>query len=199
MKRLCILLCTLFVAIGCSNEEDILPKQQEQIVAFLKGSHSPRLISEQELKESLEPKPAYFTAAGNTAYRYISTQYNPDRETRTPVVVGSKLSITFRAYLFNNKMPSTLDIYYTNDELMKEELIKAGLTLGFWPFGQPFEITLGQTDIIKGLEVSLEGCREGDHVELYMTYKMAYGKDFMYNLPKESPVVWLFTIDKVEK
>ena len=40
---------------------------------------------------------------------------------------------------------------------------------------------------------------EGDRVEAYMTYNMAYGdKTYLYFIPKESPVAVFFSVDKVE-
>ena len=46
---------------------------------------------------------------------------------------------------------------------------------------------------------ALTGCREGDRVEVYMTYAAAYGSGVVGLVPKESPVAWLFTIEKVTK
>ena len=53
--------------------------------------------------------------------------------------------------------------------------------------------------IIKGLQAALLGCREGDRVEAYMTYNMAYGdKNYMYMIPVQTPVAVFFRVDKVE-
>ncbi|MDE5906634.1 MAG: FKBP-type peptidyl-prolyl cis-trans isomerase, partial [Alistipes sp.] len=73
-----------------------------------------------------------------------------------------------------------------------------GLTLGVWDF-EPLEVDMRDPGIIKGLRLALLGCREGDRVEAYMTYNMAYGdKTYMYFLPKETPVAIFFSVDKVE-
>ena len=53
--------------------------------------------------------------------------------------------------------------------------------------------------IIKGMADALLGCREGDAVEVYMTYNMAYGDDYFGIIPKESPIAWLFTVDAVDR
>ena len=52
--------------------------------------------------------------------------------------------------------------------------------------------------IIKGLYEALLGCREGDYVESYMTYNMAYGDKYVSTIPRESPVAWFFTVESVE-
>ena len=53
-------------------------------------------------------------------------------------------------------------------------------------------------DILKGLRYALLGCREGDEVEAYMTYNMAYGDANFSTIPRESPVAWFFTVETVE-
>ena len=39
---------------------------------------------------------------------------------------------------------------------------------------------------------------EGDVVEAYMTYNMAYGDKYVSTIPRESPVAWFFTVESVE-
>ena len=60
-------------------------------------------------------------------------------------------------------------------------------------------LNLGDSNIIKGVERSLLGCREGDKVEVYMTYEAAYDKDAVGVIEKETSVAWIYTIDKVVK
>ena len=50
-----------------------------------------------------------------------------------------------------------------------------------------------------GLRRALVGCREGDVVEIYMTYQAAYDDEIIGLVPKESPLAWLLTVDKVVK
>ena len=47
--------------------------------------------------------------------------------------------------------------------------------------------------------MSLDGCREGDEVEAYMTFDAAYGDDVVGIVPKESAVLWVYSVDKVNK
>lgn len=60
------------------------------------------------------------------------------------------------------------------------------------------ELTLGQSGIIKGLELALLGCRQGDEVECYMTYNMAYGDTNFATIPRESAVAIFFTVNGVD-
>ncbi len=199
MKRLLTFICAVAAAMSCSDEEDILPKQQEQIRTYLTGSHTPRLIAADEVGESLEDEPAFFDYTGNTAYRYIATWYDPNRQTWAPVEPGDSIWITLSAYRFAGNAPSLDDLYYSNDPALEDEVRNLGLTGDYWGFGQPLGICVGKTPLVEGVSRMLRGCREGDRVEIYMTYTMAYGERWMYNIEKESPIVWFFTIDKVKR
>ena len=200
MNKLFIALFTigLVAFAGCSQEDEVLPKQQTAIVGFLTGSHVPKLISEADLTESIDEDPPYFSVLGGSVYRYISNVYDEDRDTRPEVVRGSVATITYRAYVFQNRAIADDTMPYdSNDPAIEEALYEAGLTPGGWDF-EPLPVKIGATQIIKGMERALIGCREGDVVEAYMTYNMAYGDKNFSIIPLESPVVWFFTVDKVE-
>lgn len=193
------ILMMLVFAAGCSQEDEVLPKQQETIVKFLTGSHKPPLISEADKQQSIDRDPPYYTISGSTVYRYISNVYEEGRDQRPMVVRGVSVTITFRAYIFEGKI-ITDDVvpYYTNDHALEQIFYeKWGLTPGLWVF-EPLTIVLGESQIIKGLEDALLGCREGDIVEAYMTYNMAYGDKNFSVIPQQSPVVYHFTVSNVE-
>lgn len=191
--------CAVLAAAACSDEEDILPKQQEQIRSYLTGAHSPRLIAAGDIGESLEDEPAFFDQTGNTAYRYIATWYDPNRSSWTRIERGDSVWITLSAYRFTGRRPSESDLYYSNDPAMEAAVRKLGLTGDYWEFGKPLGLRVGYTPLVKGVTRMLPGCCEGDRVEIYMTYTMAYGDRWMYNIEQESPIAWFFTIDKVKR
>lgn len=201
-----ILFCSLAAGAllcgGCSDDDaDVLPNQQERFESYLRSTHSPQLIAESELGESLEESPEYYTTAGSTAYRYIAGIYDPERASRTEVAWGDTVWITFRIYVFSfSNITSTTMPYYSNDPELKEayEQTGGGLNPEYWTF-EPLEIKLGETRILKGLELTLAGCREGDEVEVYMTYNLGYGDDLIGIIPKQSPLAVYFTVDKIEK
>ena len=64
---------------------------------------------------------------------------------------------------------------------------------------EPLKVTLGETDMIEGLELALEGCREKDSVQVYMTSNLAYGRKNLGSVPKNSMVAWYMKIEKVTK
>ena len=192
------LLAALLLLAGCSQEEETLPNQRNSIVSFLTSTHAPQLISEEAVAESPDENPPFYTAKGNTVYRYISNYYDSGRASRAEVKSGSRVSITFRAYVFSMRNITDSDMpFFTNDPDLEQALYEAGLTPGVWKF-EPMELTLGQGGIIKGLELALLGCRQGDEVECYMTYNMAYGDTNFATIPRESAVAIFFTVNGVD-
>lgn len=192
------LLAALLLLAGCSQEEETLPNQRNSIVSFLTSTHAPQFISEEAVAESPDENPPFYTAKGNTVYRYISNYYDSGRASRAEVKSGSRVSITFRAYVFSMRNITDSDMpFFTNDPDLEQALYEAGLTPGVWKF-EPMELTLGQSGIIKGLELALLGCRQGDEVECYMTYNMAYGDTNFATIPRESAVAIFFTVNGVD-
>ena len=60
----------MLVAMSCSNENDsVLTQQQTNIERYLKNSHSPRLINEEEIAQSIEEEPQCYTRWGLDIYR----------------------------------------------------------------------------------------------------------------------------------
>lgn len=185
---------------GCSNESDsTLTTQQTSIANYLKSSHQPRLIPESELSSSLDEKPEYYVQWGLDLYRYIATMYDEGRDNKAEVAMGDTLSLRYSAYVFANRAPSIDALYATNDEAMIEQLESAGLNTSYEWTTDPYVIILGSSEIIEGLETALVGCREGDSVEIYMTYEQAYGKEFIGMVPSKSAVVWFVDILSVTK
>ena len=79
---------------------------------------------------------------------------------------------------------------------MQAQLREAGLNTEYWPV-EPLKVKIGETNILKGVELSLIGCREGDAVEVYMTIDAAYGDTVVGVVPEETAVAWYYTIASV--
>lgn len=202
MKKTALIIIPLLAAMlfACSDDSDnILSRQQTSMTSYLTSAHSPRLIAEENLDSSLERYPQYYSTFGQTAYRYISTLYDEGRDDRPEVEWGDEVEIRYTAYVFGFRNVTTENIYATNELASIIALQEAGLNTEYEWTTDPLVIKLGSTDIIKGIESSLSGCREGDRVEVYMTFTMAYDDTAIGAVPYQSPVAWYFTIDKVTK
>ena len=185
--------------VSCNNDSDtVLTQQQNAIQNYLKGSHQPKLIPESELSASLDSEPQFYTQWGIDLFRYISTYYDEGRNERDEVVYGSRVKIYYTAYLFTSGKPSNSAMYATNDVASLDILKAEGLNTDYEWTTDPFEIVVGTTSTIKGLETALVGCREGDSIEIYMTYEQAYGKHFIGMVPSKSSVVWFVQVSSVD-
>lgn len=159
--------CAMFTA--CKDNEDALTSQRQRIVSYLTSSHVPQLIAEEDVENSLEPNPPFYELIDQQVYRYISTYYDAGRESRAVVGMGDEVELTYTAYIFTGSVPRTTSVYMTNDATVLAALVEEGLNAEYWST-DPMTVNLGTTSIIKGLELSLLGCREGDSVEAYMTF-----------------------------
>ena len=193
-----VALAAAFV-VSCSNENDsVLTNQQSKISSYLTSSHQPRLIPESQVSASLDSEPQFYTQWGLDIYRYIATYYDEGRDEWTEVASTSTIEIVYTAYVFPNAKPTTANMYATNDPDSIAELEKLGLNTEYEWTTDPMVVTLGKEEILPGLETALVGCREGDSVEIYLTYDAAYGKHYVGMVPAKSAVVWFIDIVDVK-
>ena len=206
MRRLINIAYCMVVAIAatfvvsCNNETDTtLNSQQSNIEKYLKNSHQPKLIPEEELGTSLADEPEYYTHWGLDIFRYITNMYDEGREERPTAERGDDISITYTAYIFSSGKPSSADIFATNDEASIEELKNQGLNTEYEWSTDPKVVRLGSDELLPSLSTALEGCREGDTVEIYLTFKAAYGNNYVGKVPSKSAQMWQITINEITK
>ncbi len=186
-KLLFILLSACVWCGGCDGGEDVLPGQQSDYAKYLASTHVPRLLSEEEARESLDRDPAFYTTYEQCVFRYIRNFYDPERPQRAEAEAGDVVELT------KLSMP-----FFSNNAEFEQAFYAAGLTPGVWSF-EPLKVELGRTPIIKGLELALPGVRERDTVEIYMTYNMAYGGKPFGLLPEQSPVAAVAVVETITK
>ncbi len=184
--------------VGCNNDQTKVEQQRTSIERYLTSSHSPRLIPKEEVANSIEYNPPFYERLAPDVYRYIATYYAADRDLQAEVEMGDVVELKFTAYEFSGSRPSDSNIYYTNDAEVLAEMEAEGLDTRYWS-AEPLVVKLGETNIIKGVEQSLLGCREADQVEVYMTYEAAYDKQAVGLVVKGTAVAWYYTINKVTK
>ena len=193
---LSIALC--FVA--CKNETDTtLNQQQKSIENYLRSSHNPRLVEESEVGDSMSENPPFYTRWDMDIYRYIATYYDGGRDEQPVIEDGTTFDITYSAYIFDGKTPTITGLFATNDAENLKKLQDAGLNTSYEWTSEPMQITLGNGELLGSLEIALEGCREGDEVEIYLTYPEAYGNKYIGKVPSKSAQMWVIKIENVTK
>lgn len=188
----------LALAVGCSDDDEQITSQRSDIVRFLTSTHVPRLVAEEDKESSLEAEPPFYEKLNQDLYRYVANYYDSNRSSRTMVDKGDQVSLTYTAYIFRGGMPRVDNVYISNDTAVISQLKQAGLNAEYW-FAEPLVVTLGESNIIKGVSQSLVGCRQGDQVEVYMTFEEAYEDKVVGIVPHKSAVAWFYTIDAVVK
>lgn len=189
---------TLFSS--CKNETDTtLNSQQKSISDYLTKSHQPRLCAEADVPNSNESQPQFFTQWGVDIYRYISTYYDEGRESRPVIEGGDKISIIYSGYVFSGSKPSLANIFVTNDETLINELVVQGLNASYEWTTEPLEVRVGSDDLLDSISTALEGCHEGDIVEIYLTFEAGFGKKYVGMVPGKSALAWFIEIKSVTK
>ena len=201
-KRITAVVAMLAIAllsISCSNDADTtLTSQQKAIQNYLTGSHQPRLIEEINIPESMEDQPQFYTHWALNVFRYIATYYDEGRDSKPAISKGTTFDIKYSAYTFKSSKPKLDDLFATNDQAKIDELYR-GYDDETILSSDPMRITLGNGNLVSGLERALEGCREGDKIEVYLTYEAAYGKKYIGMVPSKSAVMWEIEILEVQE
>ena len=195
MKKFLTILFLLAFAAGC-EKEDLLLSERDKIEKYLTSSRG--MVIESEVGNVIQENPPFYNIFGRFAYRHIVNYYDEGREDRAVIGMGDKIELTFfNAYTFTGSDPQQSAIYWSNvpEIISSIDNKTSGNTLD-WP-SEPLTITLGETEILEGLEVSLPGCRDADSVQVYMTSNLAYGKQVIGNVPKNSMVAWYMKIKKI--
>lgn len=195
MKKFLTILFLLPLLVGC-KEEDTLLTERDKIEKYLTSSRG--MVAEENIGDVIENNPAFYSTFGRYAYRHIVNYYDTDREDRPIVEWGDNLQIRFNAYIFSGSEPATSAIYWSNiPEIIEQVGRKSDNTLDWSE--EPLTIKLGTTQILEGLERTLAGCHEADSVQVYMTSNLAYGKELIGVIPKNSMIAWYMKIEKVTK
>ena len=200
IAAMAVITLVMTFAMSCSNQTDTtLTQQQNSISNYLKNSHQPRLIPEAEIGESLDENPQFYSQWGLDIYRYIATYYDEERASKPVVALGDEVALRYSAYLFKSSRPTSSELFATNDEAKIRELVSAGLDASYEWSSEPLVVTFGSGEIFDSLEIALEGCHEGDSVEIYLTFEAGYGNNYVGMVPKKSAMVWYIDILSVTK
>ena len=159
---------------GCSNDDEI-DTQRTAIEKYLTSKNY-----------------AYDNRGG--ALCYTANRDRADYETAEIASGGDQVTFNFAAYIFNSGLGS---LYYTNIAELAEKNL-AGLDTEFWSF-EPVTARVGNSGLVKGVDLALNGCREGDSVQVFLTSELCYDKKQTGILPKNTPTVFILKITDVTK
>ena len=196
MKKFLTILFLLPILVSCSNESTLLT-ERDKLEKYLTSTR--RMVAEQNIGEVIDENPPFYTEFGRYAYRHIVNYYDAEREDRPRADLGDEIEIRFNAFTFTGSEPSiTSNLYWSNIPAIIEQVgNKSGNTLDWSQ--EPLRIRLGETAILEGLERSLPGCHEADSVQVYMSSNLAYGKNIIGVVAKNSMLAWYIKIEKVIK
>jgi hypothetical protein len=182
---------------ACNDEEDIVLSQHDNIERYLTSTR--RFVAIENLSSVIENNPAFYETFGRYAYRHIVNYYDEGREERPLVEWGNSVQVRFNAFVFSGSEPTIpSSLYWSNvPSVVASMAAQTGEPL-VWS-SEPLSLHLGTTELIKGLELTLPGCRERDSVQVFMTSSLAYGKSIIGSVPKNSMVAWYMKIEKVTK
>ena len=195
MKKFLSILFLLAFAVSC-EKEDLLLSERDKIEKYLTSSRN--MVIESEVGNVIQNNPPFYNIFDRFAYRHIVNYYNEGRNKKPLVEWGDKIEIRFNAYTFTGSEPAQSAIYWSNiPEVIAKLSEKSGGSLD-WPT-EPLTIELGRTEMLEGLEYTLPGCHEADSVQVYMTSNLAYGKNLVGVVAKNSMIAWYMKIEKVTK
>ena len=149
----------LAALVSCSDEEDILPQQQEKIVSYLTRSHTPTLLSEQDAAQSLDNDPPYYSTFGNTTYRYIADVYDEERLTRPEVSEGSRVELTFSLYDFTAYSTPKPNERYDDHQPVGRRRVESPLLGGVRPLRSAAS---GRVRAVRAAQADVADRRRGD-------------------------------------
>lgn len=102
---------------------------------------------------------------------------------------GDSLYIRYAGYTFYNGKGS---LFVTNDSTVAQKN-------GFPMQSAPEKIKLGKTELVKGLELGLDGVKQGEYCYIIFSAKYGYNNTAVSNIPKLTPLFYEVWVDKVIK
>lgn len=107
----------------------------------------------------------------------------------TEAAKGDSLYIRYAGYIFSNGKGQ---LFTTNDQDVAQKFS--------FPIQEaPMKIKLGKTELVKGLELGLEGVKEGEYCYIVFSAKYGFNNTSVGNIPRLSPLFYEIWVDKVIK
>ncbi len=212
--RMCLVAVTLLAAAGmaaCGGKmSETVNTAQEKISTALR---SQGIYERNNLPEDNPPTPdqinGWFDIVGG-AYRHIVNEDRDNREPRYEIERGDSIAFMFDGRIFSGSSFGNMQTFYTNDEARIKTIVtnNPDFDTKYWPT-TPLRIKVGDDPaILKSLQRALISCRAGDgdpsnddepngiasdEVRVYLTPDLAFGDRMVYNVPRNSTIVFQIT------
>lgn len=157
--------------------DDVVPAQIENIERFLESNNMDYTVQ-------------------RGVYRHIGNSRREDYFSSPRVEPGNEVHFYVAGYRFERSRMEPA--FFSNKDFIIEELKEAGLSDVYWQ-RDIMVARLGKSDLVKGIERGLPGCRQGDSVRMFMPSDLAFGENYISTLPLNSAVEYVLWIDKVIK
>ena len=172
-----VLIAAGSLALACAKEDDAVTSQRSAIESFLDSR-------------------GWEYAEVSGVYRYTINADRPEYESEPQIAYGDSVVFDFAAYLFSGSVSATEAPYYTNIRSLVEG--DTVLNTEYWSF-EPQRVVLGATPMIRGLTYGLQGARESDSLQLFVTSDPAYGSGNTGVVDGDQATRWFVYIEKVIK
>lgn len=107
---------------------------------------------------------------------------------------GGKLTFTYTGYTFDNYSVSNSNIFATNDADLAGT---ARWNLTDESVFTPTTIVLGRDDLVKGLEMGLEGICEGEDCYIVFSGKYGFGRKRLGTIPANTAICYRILANEV--
>lgn len=177
-----IILSFSLLAFACGKDDDIIASEDTKIVSYF---------------TKLQIEETGYDALGGV-FRYVGNADRAGYEQAVEAQAGDSVSFYFSVHLLNtNANVLQQPLIYTNKKYLIDALKANGLT-GQWT-SDPYKVKLGSSPLAKGLQRGLTGAHEKDSLLLFMRSDMGYGDREMFNVPKNSPLLFIVDLVSVKK
>ncbi len=203
--------CALsLLAAACGKDDNTVVTAQNKIFDALKNQG---IYERGNLPEDPAPSPeqikGYFDIIGG-AYRHIVNEdSNANRgDAEYEIARDDSIAFMFDARIFTGGNFDNLQTFYTNIADRIQTGGNPNFDGEFWPT-EPLKIKVGEDSrILKSLQEALISCRAGDgnpdndnepdgiasdQVRVYLTPDLAFGNRTVYNVPRNSTIVFEVT------
>lgn len=171
----------LLFASACGKDEETIDSERTRIVSYL-------------TKLNLQEEGSYDDLDG--VFRHVGNAGRNGYSTAAEAAAGDSVIFYFSAHLLNTSADvSAQPLIYTNKQRLIDGI--GGLT-GRWS-SEPYKARLGSSSLVKGLQKGLTGAREKDSLLLFMSSDMGYGEHEMFNVPKNSSLMFTIELVSVKK